>query len=262
MTRNPPTTALITGASSGIGAIYADRLARRGYDLVLVARNAARLATVAEATTRHGVTVETMRLDLANPAELGRVEARLRDDKAVRMLINNAGINAAPSIMGADLDALDRMIRINVTAPTRLAAVAAAAFAAAEGGALVNISSALALMPEMLSGAYSGSKAFLLNLSLSLAKELTPRGVRVQAVLPGAIATAFWSGSEGALPAEMVMSAEDLVDAALAGFDAGEEVTIPSLPDPADWDAFNEARSSLAPNLSRQYAAPRYRRVP
>ena len=261
MTRNPRTTALVTGASSGIGAIYADRLARRGFDLILVARNAARLTTVAEAATRHGVAVETMRLDLADPADLGRVEARLRSDEAIRMMVNNAGINAVPSMVGADPDALERMIRINITVPTRLAAVAATAFAAAGGGALINISSALALMPELFSGAYSGSKAFLLNLSLSLAKELAPCGVRVQAVLPGATATAFWSGSEGALPTEMVMAAEELVDAALTGFDAGEEITIPSLPDPADWDAFNEARSRLGPNLSHQHAALRYRQT-
>ncbi|MCQ8278898.1 SDR family NAD(P)-dependent oxidoreductase [Acetobacteraceae bacterium KSS8] len=258
MRRTTRTTALITGASSGIGALYADRLARRGHDLILVGRDATRLTAVAETATRHGVTVETMRLDLADPAELARVETRLRGDGTVRILINNAGVNAQPNLIGADPDALEHMIRVNVTVPTRLAAIAATVFAAMGRGAIINISSALALTPEMLSGAYSGSKAFLLNLSLSLAKEVAPRGVRVQAVLPGATATAFWSGSEGVLPSEMVMDAAELVDAALAGFDAGETVTIPSLPDPADWDGFNAARSALAPNLSRRHAAARY----
>jgi len=261
MTRTSRITALITGASSGIGAIYADRLARRGHDLVLVGRDATRLTAVAEAATRHGVTVETIRADLSDAAELGRVETRLRDDGAIRILVNNAGINAAPTMAGADPDALARMIQVNVTAPTRLAAAAATAFSAAHTGIIVNISSALALAPEMFSGAYSGSKAYLLNLSLSLARELAPRGIRVQAVLPGATATAFWSGSEGDLPASMVMGAEELVDAALAGFDAGEEVTIPSLPDQADWERFNAARASLGPNLSLQHAAARYRQA-
>lgn len=264
MTQSTRTTALITGASSGIGAIYADRLARRGYDLILVARDAARLTLVAEATTRHGVSVETLRADLAEAADLKRVEERLRQDGTVTILINNAGIGAAPGLADADVDALERMIKVNVTAPTRLAAAAAGAFAAAGRGAIINISSALALAPELFSGVYSGTKAFVLNLSLSLHNELAERGVRVQAVLPGAIHTAFWGSAGGdadSLPPEMVMNAEEMVDAALAGFDAGEDVTIPSLPERADWDAFNAARAKLGPNLSRQHAAPRYRRA-
>jgi hypothetical protein len=258
------TSALITGASSGIGAVYADRLARRGYDLILVARDAARLTAVAEAATRHGVSVEKIRADLAEAADLRRVEHRLRDDRAISLLVNNAGIGAAPGLANADVDALERMIQVNVTAPTRLAAAAASALAGAQRGAIINISSALALVPEMFSGAYSGTKAFILNLTLSLRNELAERGVCVQAVLPGATRTGFW-GSAGAsadaLPPEMVMDAEELVDAALAGFDAGEDVTIPSLPERADWDAFNAARAKLGPNLSRQHAADRYRRA-
>jgi short-subunit dehydrogenase len=261
MSGRPRTTALITGASSGIGAVYADRLARRGHDLILVARDAARLTAIAEATTRVGGAVETMRADLADPAELRRVEARLRQDGAIRMLVNNAGINAAPGMVGADADALGHMIAVNVTAPTRLAAAVATAFAAVGEGAIINISSALALAPELFSGAYSGSKAYVLNLSLSLARELAGSRIRVQAVLPGATATAFWSRAAGALPPEMVMTADELVDAALAGFDAGEEVTIPSLPEPTDWDAYNAARAKLGPNLSRRHAAGRYHRA-
>ncbi len=251
-------TALITGASSGIGAIYADRLARRGYDLILVARDAARLTAVAQAAIRHGVAAETIRADLNDPTCVRRVEERLRTDSSITMLVNNAGIGAAPGLANADVDALERMIQVNVTAPTRLAAAAASAFSAAERGTIVNISSALALAPELFSGAYSGTKAYILNLSISLRQEMAAHGVQVQAVLPGATRTAFWGPATGSLPAEMVMDAEELVDAALAGLDAGEDVTIPSLPDRADWDGFNAARGRLGPNLSRQHAAARY----
>lgn len=258
MNTSPRKAALITGASSGIGAVYADRLARRGYDLILVARDAARLTTVAEAATRHGVAVETIRADLTKAADLRRVEERLRTDGAITMLVNNAGIGAAPGLADADVNALEQMIQVNVTAPTRLAAAAASAFSAAGQGIIINISSALALAPELFSGAYSGTKAYILNLSISLRQEMAPCGVQVQAVLPGAIRTAFWGPAGESLPAEMVMDAEELVDAALAGLDAGEDVTIPSLPDRADWDGFNAARGRLGPNLSRQHAAARY----
>ncbi|MCQ8277624.1 SDR family oxidoreductase [Acetobacteraceae bacterium KSS8] len=253
--------ALITGGSSGIGAIYADRLAGRGYDLVLVGRDADRLTAVAEAATRHGVAVETIRADLTKVADLRRVEERLRTDGAITVLVNNAGIGAAPGLADADVDALEQMIQVNVTAPTRLAVAAAHAFSAAGRGTIINISSALALAPELFSGAYSGTKAYILNLSISMRQELAPRGVQVQAVLPGATRTAFWGPAGDHLPAAMVMDAEELVDAALAGLDAGEDVTIPSLPDRADWDAFNAARGRLGPNLSRQHAAARYGRA-
>ena len=256
--------AFITGASSGIGAVYADRLARRRHDLILVGRDKARLAAVTAATSRHGVAVETIRADLGYGLDVRRLEERLRQDKAITMLVNNAGIGAPPGLAAADVDALERMIQVNVTAPTRLAAAAAANFATAGRGTIVNIASALALAPELYNGVYSGTKAFVLNLSLSLRNELAGRGVRVQAVLPGATRTAFWGKvgeSVERLPPEMVMDADEMVDAALAGLDAGEDVTIPSLPERADWDAFNAARAKLGPNLSRQHAADRYRRV-
>lgn len=265
MTRQSRSVALITGASGGIGAVYAERLARRGYDLILLGRDKQRLAAVAKTAARQGAAVETIRANLADGLDVRRVEERIRQDRSIMMLVNNAGIGGPPGLANADVEALEEMIRVNVTAPTRLAWAAATRFAAVEQGAIINISSALALAPELYSGVYSGTKAFILNLSLSLRNELAERGVRVQAVLPGATRTAFWGNAGGnvdAMPAEMVMDAEELVDAALAGFDAGEAVTIPSLPNRADWDEFNAVRVKLGPNLSRQHAADRYRRVP
>ena len=266
MTARPsaqPGTALITGASSGIGATYAERLARRGHDLLLVARDRVRLeALAARLRADTGVSVEVLPADLTQRADLARVEQRLREDARITMLVNNAGIAVAGSLVDADPDRLEAMIQLNVVAPTRLAAAVAPRFAAAGSGTLVNVASVLALAPEMFNGSYSGTKAYVLNLSQALQHELAPRGVRVQAVLPGATRTELWerAGIELAnLPPSMVMDVNEMVDAALAGLDHGETVTIPSLPDQGDWEAYSAARLALAPNLSRDRAAPRYR---
>jgi short-subunit dehydrogenase len=255
-------TALVTGASSGIGAIYAERLARRGYDLVLVARDRSRLQQLAgQLRALAGVTIEVLSADLTATADLRKVEERLRTDDRITLLVNNAGINAPRQIVGADPDRLEAVIQLNVVAVTRLAAAAASAFVARRNGTIVNIASVLALAPEITGGVYSGSKAYVLNLSQSLHQELRPSGVRVQAVLPGMTRTEIWERSGidvDSLPQEKVMAVGEMVDAALVGLDAGELVTIPSLPNVADWDAFSVARQNLGPNLSHRHAAPRY----
>ncbi|KPU89321.1 AraC family transcriptional regulator [Variovorax paradoxus] len=255
-------TALITGASTGIGAVYAERLARRGYDLVLVARNKERLEALAERLVREtGRRVEVLAADLTATADLRRVEERLRSDERITLLLNNAGLGATATLLDSDPDQIDTMIQLNVVALTRLTRAVAPGFVARGGGALINIASIVALSPELLNGSYSGSKAYVVNLSQSLHHELGAKGVKVQAVLPGATRTDFW-GIAGVpvehLPQEIVMSAEDLVDSALAGFDAGELITIPSLPDVEDWKRFDAARQALGPNLSRSVPAARY----
>lgn len=261
---NPSTkgVALITGASSGIGATYADRLARRGYDLILVARDAARLAALAQRITQDtGVQAEVLRADLTDRAELAAVEQRLRSDDRITLLLNNAGMSVSGTLAEADIDAVERMISLNVTAPTRLAAAAARAFQARRAGTIINIASVLALAPELFSGTYSATKAYVLNLSHSMARELQPAGVRVQAVLPGATRTEIWErggGSVDALPPEMVMDVGPLVDAALAGLDMGEAVTIPPLESVEGWQSLERARQELAPVLSRSQPATRY----
>ncbi|SFO47796.1 hypothetical protein SAMN05443579_103239 [Variovorax sp. PDC80] len=255
-------TALITGASTGIGAVYAERLARRGHDLVLVARNKERLEALAERLVREtGRRVEVLAADLTATADLRRVEERLRSDERITLLLNNAGLGATATLLDSDPDQIDAMIQLNVVALTRLTRAVAPGFVARGGGALINIASIVALSPELLNGSYSGSKAYVVNLSQSLHHELGAKGVKVQAVLPGATRTDFW-GIAGVpvehLPQEIVMSAEDLVDSALAGFDAGELITIPSLPDVEDWQRFDAARQALGPNLSRSVPAARY----
>lgn len=259
---NDKGVALITGASAGIGAVYANRLARRGYDLVLVARDAPRLEELAARLRADaGITAEVLRADLTDDADLARVERRLRSDSTVTMLVNNAGVAASGPLAGGDLDRLEAMIALNVVAVTRLASAAATNFAARGAGVLINLSSVLALAPEHFNAVYSGTKAFVLNLSLSLNQELSPSGVQVQVVLPGATRTAIWAGAGidvDSLPPSMLMEVEEMVDAALVGLDRRELVTIPSLPDAADWEAYTAARLHLGSNLSRQHAADRY----
>jgi uncharacterized protein len=259
-----PAAAFVTGASSGIGAIYADRLARRGFDLVLVARDERRLNAIASRIsddTNHSVTV--IAADLTNESDLARVEHVLRTDSSIDVLVNNAGIVLSGEVATADPARLESMIRLNILAPTRLAAATIPGFVARGRGTLINIGSAVALAPEWVNGAYSGTKAYVLNLSLKLQQELAGTGVRVQVVLPGAIRTAMWEKGGidivSALPKEMLMEADEMVDAALAGLDDGERVTIPSLPDLEEWEAYEAARQTLLRKLSRNMPAPRYR---
>jgi short-subunit dehydrogenase len=256
-------TALVTGAATGLGAVYADRLARRGHDLILVARDTARLEALASRLhAETGRQVEVLPADLTAAADLAKVADRLTNDASITLLVNNAGMSLNGGILENDAANLERIIALNITAPTILASAAGKAFGARDAGAIVNIASVLALAPEMFDGVYSGTKAYLLNVSLSLASQFAGKGVYVQAVLPGATRTEIWerSGKDvNAFPAEMIMEAGDLVDAALAGFDAREAVTIPPLADESLWEIANAARLALAPHLSKRDVAPRYR---
>lgn len=255
-------TVLVTGASTGIGAVYAQRFARRGHNLVLVARDFQRLENLANRLwEQYGVNVAVEAADLANRSELERIEQLIASDKHIGVLVNNAGMAVSKPIIGSTPDDFQQMIDLNVTAATRLGIVAANAFAKRGGGAIINLSSVLGIAHEIGGGVYGGSKAFVLNFSRALHQEGGAHNVRVQAVLPGATRTEIWDrsgGSVAALDPAILMDVHDLVDAALAGFDAGETVTIPSLPDVGDWQAFESARVKLLPNLSRNTPAARY----
>ena len=253
-------TFLLTGASDGIGAVYADRLAKRGHDLILVARRADKLAALADQLRGDtGVAVDVIAADLANPDDLARIEARLRDDDAVTGLINNAGIAGETTLVDADPAYLTGMIDLNILAVTRLSAAIAPRLAAKGAGTLVNITSITALMPGGFTAVYPASKAYVLAFTEALQVELGSKGVRVQAVLPGITRTPIWGEAQLAnIPADMVMDVGDMVDAALTGLDNGEVITIPALPDQADYDAYIAARDALRPNLSRSQPAARY----
>jgi short-subunit dehydrogenase len=262
MKRHSNGLAVITGASSGIGAVYADRLAQRGYDLLLVARNQERMADLGKKLVSDtGSKVEALAADLTDSNDLATLERILREDSRVTLLVNNAGVAATAPLLNSDVAAMSRMIALNVEAVTRLTYAVVPAFVKRGAGVIVNIASIVAVAPELLNGVYGGTKAFVLGFSQSLRHELANTGVTVQVVLPGATATDMWriAGKPVEdLPQEIVMTAGDMVDAALAGFDQGEFVTIPALPDAGQWESYEAARQALMPNLSRAEPADRY----
>ena len=252
---------LITGASSGIGATYADRFARRGNDLVLVARDRQRMeALAARLRQETGVAIDIIQADLTLRDELAKVETRLREDSRIGILVNNAGTALGGSFIDQKTDDVALLVALNTTALVRLASAVAPRFAEAGEGAIINIASVVGLVPEFGLTVYGATKAFALFLSQGLSVELAPRGVYVQAVLPSATRTEIWErmGTDvNTLSA--VMEVGELVDAALVGFDRREAVTIPPLPDARQWDALQAARRAMLPNFSRKHAAERYR---
>jgi hypothetical protein len=254
-------TVLITGASSGLGSIYADRFARRGHDLVLAARDEDRLHALASRLhSQFGVTVDVIKTDLTDNDDLRRLEERARDDANIGILINNAGAALSGQFVEQSIEQVAQLIELNVAAPARLASAIAPRLAAQGSGAIINIGSVVGLAPEMGSVVYGATKAFILHFSQALQVQLGPKGVYVQAVLPAATRTEIWerAGTDvSAIPG--MMDAEELVDAALVGFDRREPVTIPPLPDDAQWSAFEAARQAMLPNFRQVHAAERYR---
>lgn len=259
MTDTP--SVLITGASTGIGATYAERFARRGRGLVLVARDKARLeALAARLRDETGVAVDILVADLTKPGDLETVETRLRDDREIGILVNNAGAGLAGAFEQQAVGDVDRLVALNTTALVRLAHAAAGRFVEAGAGAIVNISSVVGLVPEFGQSVYGATKAFVLYLSQGLAIELGPKGVYVQAVLPAATRTEIWQRA-GADPDKIppLMDVGELVDAALVGFDRREPVTIPALPEAAQWDVYQAARQAMIPGFAQIHIAERYR---
>jgi len=256
-------TALVTGASRGIGAVYADRLAKRGYDLILVGRSEAALktltASLASASGRH---ITAIVADLNNKKDLAKVETRLREDSSITMLVNNAGVASVAPLLNADIEEMEEMIALNAIAVTRLTYAAAPAFVKRGTGTIINISSTVSISPETLNGVYGATKAYVLAFSHSLQHELADKGVRIQTVLPGATATDLWEIAGlpwQKLPPSIVMSVEDMVDAALVGLDQGELVTIPGLHDGDEWTRFEAARRAISQHFGNSTPAARYR---
>jgi short-subunit dehydrogenase len=254
--------AVITGASSGIGAVYADRLAKRGYDLVLVARRLDRLEALADKIKKtHGVSVEALQADLEKDSDVAKVEKLLSTNPAVRILVNNAGLSRLQPIGEAPVQNSLTQIALNITSLTRLTHAVLPAFLKRNDGVIINIASVLAIHALPVSSVYSGTKAFVLNFSRGLQDELANTSVKVQVVLPASTATEIWDNSGiplSSLKAETVMTTENLVDAALAGLDKGEKITWPSVADETLWDKYDAARSTLFAATQVGKPAPRY----
>ncbi|KMM78211.1 SDR family NAD(P)-dependent oxidoreductase [Pseudomonas deceptionensis] len=253
-------TVLITGASTGIGAIYAERFAQRGHDLVLVARDHGRLQTLANRLrSEHNVAIDVLQADLTQLGDLARVEARLRDDASIGILINNAGAAQAGSFIEQSTDSIAHLVALNTTALVRLASAIAPRLAKSGGGAIINIGSVVGLAPEFGMSVYGATKAFVLFLSQGLSLELSPQGVYVQAVLPAATRTEIWDRAGIDINTlSDIMEAGDLVDAALVGFDRREPVTIPPLQEGERWNALQAARQGLLSQIKQSVVAQRY----
>ena len=262
-TQSARPVAVITGASSGIGAVYAERLAARGFDLILVARRADRLNDAARRlAASQGIEARALVADLSTDAGIAAVEAELSRNTRVSMLVNNAGLVRVGPFATLAADDHRRMLVVNVMAPSLLARAVLPGFLARGAGTIINIGSANSVRPYPGTAVYSGSKAFVLSLSLALRDEVAGTGVRLQAVLPAATATEIWDGSGFELkdvPANLVMPVEAMVDAALAGLDRGEDVTLPSVPDSADWDRYDAASVALFAATQTGTPAARYR---
>ncbi|MEI9987657.1 MAG: SDR family oxidoreductase [Aliidongia sp.] len=259
-------TAVVTGASAGIGKVYADRLAGRGYDLILVARRGDRLAAVAdELRAKHGIAVETVVADLGAAADLDRVASVLAADERITLLVNNAGASTLAPVSQTKRADLDAMNDVNVLALARLTHAVLPGFKARDRGTIINIGSVLGFESLPASSIYSATKGYVLNFTRGLQQELADTGVVVQLVLPAATATDIWELSGvplSALDPATIMSVENCVDAALAGLDLGETVTMPSVEDAgallAQYDA---ARVALLAASQTGKPASRYLRI-
>ncbi|MEH2540698.1 MULTISPECIES: SDR family NAD(P)-dependent oxidoreductase [unclassified Bradyrhizobium] len=247
---NPQRFAVVTGASSGIGAVYAERMAERGYDLILVARRRDRLEDIAKRIkVKTNRAVEIVTADLADAKDLLRIEALLTNREDIDVLINNAGLGALGPASKVAADALENLIKINVLALTRLTQAVLPGFLRSNSGTIINIASMIAVMPTPSGAGYSGSKAYVLNFTRSLQMELAKTGIIVQAVLPGPVRTEFFEASgltAAPFPNELFMSPEQLVDTALQALDQGELICFPSLENASLWTGFEDARIALS----------------
>ena len=224
-------TALVTGATSGIGNAFARALAGRGIGLVLVARDAARLEAVAgQLRAAHGVDVEVLGADLADREQLEQVAIRLRDaTRPVDMLVNNAGFGLKQRFVGGDLATEERALDVMARAVLVLSHAALPGMVARGRGVLVNVSSLAGFMP---SGTYSAVKAWATTFTMSLAGQLAGTGVTATALCPGYVHTEFHGRANirmGRLPEFVWLDADRLVAACLADVERGRALSVPSV---------------------------------
>lgn len=225
--------ALVTGASAGIGVAFADRLARNGWDLTLVARRRERLETIAaELRGRFDVGVDVLAADLTKGDELARVEAAVEADERLGMLVNDAGMGDFGTFAERDRDVEEAEIRLNVLAVVRLTHAALTGMSARRRGAIINVSSVAAFQPCAHMATYAATKAFLNSFTEALHEELRDTGVRVQALCPGLTHTEIFSraGADASgLPSFLWMEPDAVVEESLAALRRGTVVCVPGL---------------------------------
>ncbi len=268
-TQNPARPkALVTGASSGIGAAFAKRLAGDRYDLILVARRGDRLEALAQDIRKnHPVAVEVLVADLTQPAELQAVEERIANASDLAMLVNNAGFGGYMPFISLEPDRAEELIRLQVLAVTRLTRAALPGMIARGQGAIINVSSRLAYSAPLPSpplpkrATYAATKAYINVFTQILANELEGTGVRLQALCPGVVQTEFHQRmgmDPGQYPPGLVMAPEDLVEASLVGLERGEVICIPALADPSLVAQIDENQRRLFEQSRTGQVAERY----
>lgn len=252
--------AVVTGASSGIGKAYAERLAARGFDLILVARREDRLQELAALLrSEHGRDVLVHVADLANHDDLTGLEKVLRERSDIEMLVNNAGLGATGPVASVSPDKLENLIKVNVLALTRLCQAVLPGFLSRDRGIIVNIGSVIAIYPSVGAAGYSGSKAYVVNFTRSLQAELAKTNVIAQVVMPGPVRSEFFGDRVPPFPPELFMSPTQLAEAGLAALDQRELVCFPTLLEPQMWTSFDDARRALMKAVSQTGTpAPRY----
>ncbi len=227
--RGGPGTALITGASSGIGEAFARELAHRGYNLVLLARREALLCSLAEALQReHSILAEPLVADLSSPADLERAAIRAGEIPDLDLLVNNAGFGSGGPFVESDPQEDLRMIRVHVEASVRLTRAALPGMIERGFGGIINVSSLAGLIPAEGSHTYGATKTYLNFFSESLGYELAGTGVRVQALCPGFTHTAIHDrGGRPNLPGFLWLNPRDVVNESLQGLREGRAIVIP-----------------------------------
>ena len=250
-------TAVVTGASSGIGKIYAGKLAERGFNLILVARRAERLSELAEQLkAKYGVTVTNVAADLSNPNDTERVAQAIENNSSVTLLVNNAGTMAMGAFAEAKPAVIADMLHVNVLALTRLALAVLPGFKQRDRGTLINMGSILGYYGYPGTSAYSGTKAYVLTFTRNLQAELAGTNVKVQLVAPAGTATEGWDSTT--VDSSVIMTAEACVDASLKGLDKQEATTLPSVEDLQLLTKYEAAAGALVAASQTGKTATRY----
>ena len=248
-------TALVTGASHGIGEGFVRALARRGYDLVLVARTGDAMEKIAIDVRALGRTAEVIPADLTDAAGLARVEARLADhERPVDLLVNNAGFGSTGRFHELAIDGEEREIRLNVLALVRLAHAALGGMVARGAGGVINIGSIAGFQAAPGNATYAATKAFVLNFSLALTEEVRGAGVKVLCVAPGFVKTGFQeqaSYEHDRIPKLAWLTVDDVVDGSLRAFDAGRALYTTGWVYKALAGATHLAPRTLLPRIAR-----------